>query len=170
MRLKMRGAAQMQETAMAVTEHPDNAVVIDPEEAGRLRAQKLERIGRWVLPMLIMALAIFAWDQLGQREAHKPIVIFPVSTDTGDRSATSCHHGEVNNGRARDGHARDLAANIKLRKRVCRRVANIDDRDTGRACWTRLTLWPLWTFGSGSAVATARQTQTGECHKHRKES
>ena len=64
MRLKMRGAAQMQETAMAVTEHPDNAVVIDPEEAGRLRAHKLERIGRWALPMLIMALAILAWDRI----------------------------------------------------------------------------------------------------------
>ena len=47
-------------TALDQTE----AVVVDPEEARRLRTRRLERIGRWVLPLTIMALAILAWDRI----------------------------------------------------------------------------------------------------------
>ncbi len=37
---------------------------LDAEEARRLRSQKLERIGRWALPVAIMAAAIVGWDRL----------------------------------------------------------------------------------------------------------
>jgi NitT/TauT family transport system permease protein len=40
------------------------AVPLDPEEAKRVRAERLERIGKWVLPILIMVLAIWLWDRL----------------------------------------------------------------------------------------------------------
>ena len=38
--------------------------VLDPEEARRARNRRSERIGRWVLPIAIMALAILAWDRI----------------------------------------------------------------------------------------------------------
>jgi NitT/TauT family transport system permease protein len=40
------------------------AVPLDPEEAKRVRAERLERIGKWVLPILIMLFAIWLWDRL----------------------------------------------------------------------------------------------------------
>ena len=36
--------------------------MLDPEEARRVRAERVENIGKWVLPILIMLLAIAAWD------------------------------------------------------------------------------------------------------------
>ncbi|RST84527.1 ABC transporter permease [Aquibium carbonis] len=39
-------------------------VAIDAEEVRRVRRERAERIGRWVLPLTIMALAIFAWDRI----------------------------------------------------------------------------------------------------------
>jgi NitT/TauT family transport system permease protein len=38
--------------------------VLDAEEARRLRTARLERVGRWVLPVVIMVLAIALWDRL----------------------------------------------------------------------------------------------------------
>lgn len=40
------------------------ALTLDPEEAGRVRQERLERIGRWVLPLAIMILAIWLWDRV----------------------------------------------------------------------------------------------------------
>jgi NitT/TauT family transport system permease protein len=40
------------------------AVTLDPEEARRVRQERLERIGRWVLPLAIMILAIWLWDRI----------------------------------------------------------------------------------------------------------
>ncbi|UVK36417.1 ABC transporter permease [Mesorhizobium sp. AR10] len=40
------------------------AVNLDPEEAGRVRQERLERIGRWLLPLAIMILAIWLWDRI----------------------------------------------------------------------------------------------------------
>ena len=37
---------------------------LDPEEARRVRQERLERIGRWVLPLAIMILAIWLWDRI----------------------------------------------------------------------------------------------------------
>ncbi|MDX8478160.1 ABC transporter permease [Mesorhizobium sp. VK24D] len=47
---------------MTATE--DNALKLDPEEARRVRQERLERIGKWVLPMAIMVLAIWLWDRI----------------------------------------------------------------------------------------------------------
>ncbi|RUV80116.1 ABC transporter permease, partial [Mesorhizobium sp. M5C.F.Ca.IN.020.14.1.1] len=43
----------------AIEEH---VLRLDPEEARRVRQERLERIGRWVLPLAIMILAIWLWD------------------------------------------------------------------------------------------------------------
>ena len=40
------------------------ALPLDAEEARRVRAAKLERIGKWVLPVAIMMLAIWFWDRI----------------------------------------------------------------------------------------------------------
>ncbi|TJU82548.1 MAG: ABC transporter permease [Mesorhizobium sp.] len=40
------------------------AVTLDPEEARRVRQERLERIGRWLLPLAIMVLAIWLWDRI----------------------------------------------------------------------------------------------------------
>ena len=41
-----------------------SSLTLDPEEAGRVRQERLERIGRWVLPLAIMILAIWLWDRI----------------------------------------------------------------------------------------------------------
>lgn len=41
-----------------------NADALDAQEARRLRSAKLERIGRWLLPLAIMVLAIWVWDRI----------------------------------------------------------------------------------------------------------
>ncbi len=40
------------------------SVVLDPEEARRVRQQRLEKIGSWVLPLAIMVLAVWFWDRI----------------------------------------------------------------------------------------------------------
>lgn len=40
------------------------AVPVDPEEARRLRNERIERVGRWVLPIAIMLAAIWLWDRI----------------------------------------------------------------------------------------------------------
>ncbi|MDX8532282.1 ABC transporter permease [Mesorhizobium sp. VK25A] len=42
----------------------DTALKLDPEEARRARQERLERIGRWALPLAIMVLAIVLWDRI----------------------------------------------------------------------------------------------------------
>ncbi|OBQ89649.1 ABC transporter permease [Mesorhizobium sp. AA23] len=42
----------------------DNALKLDAEEARRVRQERLERIGKWVLPLAIMVLAIWLWDRI----------------------------------------------------------------------------------------------------------
>lgn len=39
-------------------------IVLDAEERKRLRAARLESVGKWVLPIAIMVLAIFLWDRI----------------------------------------------------------------------------------------------------------
>lgn len=48
---------------MASTES-QASVPLDAEEMRRLRVARLERIGKWVLPLGIMCLAIFLWDRI----------------------------------------------------------------------------------------------------------
>ena len=42
----------------------DITLKLDPEEARRVRQERLERIGKWVLPLAIMVLAIWLWDRI----------------------------------------------------------------------------------------------------------
>ncbi|RWF24891.1 MAG: ABC transporter permease [Mesorhizobium sp.] len=42
----------------------DTVLKLDPEEARRVRQERLERIGRWVLPLAIMVLAVWLWDRI----------------------------------------------------------------------------------------------------------
>ena len=49
---------------MTAIERDAPALALDPEEARRLRAARLERVGRWVLPIAIMVLAIWLWDRI----------------------------------------------------------------------------------------------------------
>ena len=42
----------------------DTALKLDPEEARRVRQERLERIGKWLLPLAIMVLAIWLWDRV----------------------------------------------------------------------------------------------------------
>ncbi|MFD9896691.1 ABC transporter permease [Mesorhizobium sp. UC22_110] len=42
----------------------NRSVVLDPEEARRVRQQRLEKVGSWVLPLAIMVLAIWFWDRI----------------------------------------------------------------------------------------------------------
>lgn len=46
---------------MAVAEH---SLRLDAEEARRVRQRRLERIGKWLLPLAIMVLAIWLWDRV----------------------------------------------------------------------------------------------------------
>ena len=39
-------------------------IILDAEERKRLRAARLEAVGKWVLPIAIMVLAIFLWDRI----------------------------------------------------------------------------------------------------------
>ncbi|BCM20300.1 ABC transporter permease [Mesorhizobium sp. J8] len=42
----------------------DTALKLDPEETRRARQERLERIGKWGLPLAIMVLAIVLWDRI----------------------------------------------------------------------------------------------------------
>lgn len=43
---------------------PDTPRILDPEEARRVRQARFERVGKWLLPLLIMLAAIWFWDRL----------------------------------------------------------------------------------------------------------
>ncbi len=49
---------------------PENAPLtadipeIDEDERARLKARQLEKIGKWILPAVVMALMIFGWDRI----------------------------------------------------------------------------------------------------------
>jgi NitT/TauT family transport system permease protein len=49
---------------MASTEGQLELGPLDAEEARRLRDRRLEKTGRWLLPIVIMALAIVLWDRI----------------------------------------------------------------------------------------------------------
>ena len=49
---------------MASTEELLDTGLLDAEEARRLRDRRLEKTGRWLLPIVIMALAIVLWDRI----------------------------------------------------------------------------------------------------------
>jgi NitT/TauT family transport system permease protein len=43
---------------------PAAEVAFDPEEQRRARSQRIERVGRWLLPIVVMAAAIVLWDRV----------------------------------------------------------------------------------------------------------
>lgn len=43
---------------------PQNAPVVDEEELRYARAEKREKIAKWVLPVVVIAFAIFLWDRM----------------------------------------------------------------------------------------------------------
>lgn len=47
---------------MTAIEHPP--ALLDEEERAKLRVARLERAGRWILPLAIMMLAIWLWDRI----------------------------------------------------------------------------------------------------------
>lgn len=49
---------------MTAIEQEAGALPLDPEEARRVRSARLERIGKWVLPLAIMFVAIWLWDRV----------------------------------------------------------------------------------------------------------
>lgn len=49
---------------MASIDVKPRVLKLDPEEMRRLRTARFERIGKWVLPLAIMALALFFWDRI----------------------------------------------------------------------------------------------------------
>ncbi len=49
---------------MTLLEQQTGALTLDPEEALRVRADRFERIGSWVLPLAIMCAAIWFWDRI----------------------------------------------------------------------------------------------------------
>ncbi|MEM0899203.1 MAG: ABC transporter permease [Pseudomonadota bacterium] len=42
----------------------NSSTPVDAEELARLRRLQLEKIGRWLLPLIIMAFAVFVWDRI----------------------------------------------------------------------------------------------------------
>lgn len=42
----------------------ETEALVDADELSRLRARRLERIGRWALPVLVMIVALTAWDRV----------------------------------------------------------------------------------------------------------
>jgi NitT/TauT family transport system permease protein len=49
---------------MTALERRAPPVALDPEEARRVRNARLERIGKWLLPIAIMVAAIWLWDRI----------------------------------------------------------------------------------------------------------
>ena len=49
---------------MTAIERTPSTPALDPEEARRLRSERLESVGKWVLPLAIMAFAILMWDRI----------------------------------------------------------------------------------------------------------
>ena len=48
----------------AIEETLAGAEPVDPEEAARQRKRRRERIGRWLMPILVFAAMIFLWDRI----------------------------------------------------------------------------------------------------------
>lgn len=50
---------------MSIAENePLTAPVLDADEAARLKRVRWEKVGRWLMPVIVLALALFAWDRV----------------------------------------------------------------------------------------------------------
>ncbi|MEJ8473167.1 ABC transporter permease [Roseibium algae] len=52
------------EQAVVLPQESGQETLLDPMEIRKARAVKIERIGRWVLPVVILAAAIILWDRI----------------------------------------------------------------------------------------------------------
>lgn len=43
---------------------PPAPLALDPEEARRARARRLDAVGRWLVPLLVVVLAVWLWDRV----------------------------------------------------------------------------------------------------------
>ncbi len=48
----------------AVMKEREDAVALDDEDLRRLRLQRFDKIGRWLLPLVVLVLTIVAWDRI----------------------------------------------------------------------------------------------------------
>lgn len=64
MTVQTEGRLQSATTIKNIETIEKTAPVIDPEEAARARRRRAEEIGKWLLPTLVVALSIFAWDRI----------------------------------------------------------------------------------------------------------
>lgn len=64
----------MASTDLSTTRVPPD-VAIDAEEAARLRAARREKIGRWLMPLAIMGLALVLWDMICVWNAIPPYIL-----------------------------------------------------------------------------------------------
>ncbi|GHE03084.1 ABC transporter ATP-binding protein [Defluviimonas sp. 20V17] len=49
---------------MAIADTAAAAPVLDEEEARRARARRRERLGRWLMPLIVLVMMIFLWDRI----------------------------------------------------------------------------------------------------------
>ncbi|MCV0428454.1 MAG: ABC transporter permease, partial [Roseibium sp.] len=50
--------------AKQALEQERSAIPLDAEEMKRARAARIETIGRWVLPVVILVTAVYLWDRI----------------------------------------------------------------------------------------------------------
>jgi NitT/TauT family transport system permease protein len=43
---------------------PDNTAMVDPEEHAIARRERLDKLGAWLMPIIMIALGLFAWDRI----------------------------------------------------------------------------------------------------------
>jgi len=49
---------------MSLADPASTAPVLDEEEAARARARRNERLGKWLLPVVVLAITVFFWDRI----------------------------------------------------------------------------------------------------------
>ncbi len=49
---------------MSIAEQGEPLVTMDADERARLRARRLEKVGKWTLPLIVFVIAIFIWDRI----------------------------------------------------------------------------------------------------------
>lgn len=49
---------------MSIAEQGEPLVTMDADERARLRARRLEKVGKWTLPLIVFIVAIFIWDRI----------------------------------------------------------------------------------------------------------
>ncbi|WP_299962533.1 ABC transporter permease [uncultured Roseobacter sp.] len=49
---------------MSIAEPTEQVTAVDPDEVARLRARRLERFGKWILPAVVLVLMLGLWDRI----------------------------------------------------------------------------------------------------------